>query len=375
MPFPWSSAGPQMWFPTKRSPPPSPACLPPLQRLTSRSHLFYPSFWESGWPRHSQTAKQPVLQSQCQVQQAELGCPCWENDPVTGPSDKTSWGREGWEAERFTLTPLLLRDTFTFQRPENWKEGCSGAEQIWNINFQKYGQTLLPGSLAAREPHIEHRFPPKTQSKTAGTTDFYRNSSQNNYLSSGLLKIQISPIGRGQGFGLVRRAAAGGSSGRSKAEREQESQEPSPAGQSSSPAALHTCPLNHQSCSCCQHFWAQSLYMTMRFFALMTTSVCCPFRIRTVNFSNTCTDAFWAFCSPSLWPLCPCSSHDLVPSLSVVFQAGSLLHLLILAAYSPYQQCKEHRAQQHLDGTPDARNSFPGSLGRTAAWQTPLQAL
>lgn len=42
VPFPWSSAGPHICFPTERSPSPCPASLPPLQRLTSRSHLFYP---------------------------------------------------------------------------------------------------------------------------------------------------------------------------------------------------------------------------------------------------------------------------------------------------------------------------------------------
>lgn len=41
------------------------------------------SSWESWWPRHSQTAKESVLQCHCHVQQTKLGCPHWENDPVS----------------------------------------------------------------------------------------------------------------------------------------------------------------------------------------------------------------------------------------------------------------------------------------------------
>lgn len=215
--IPLSPAGPQILFPIERSAPFCPASVPTLQRLRSRSHLFYPLIL-----RKLMAKAFPDSQAVCTALTATFsrqssGTPSlgeWPSQsPASNALDKTSWEGEGWKAQRLTLTPLLLRDTFTLQHPENWKKGVLGLNKSETLTFRSVGKHLCLVLLELMTLTQDWK-------QNCWTTDFYRNCAQNNYLSSGLLKNQICPVGRVQAFRLMRRTAAGGSWGRTKAERE-----------------------------------------------------------------------------------------------------------------------------------------------------------
>lgn len=173
--IPLSPAGPQIWFPTERSPPFCPASVPTLQRPRSRSHPFYPLILRKLMAKAFPDSHAVCAALTATFSRQSSGTPLlgeWPSQsPASSASDKTSWEGEGWKAQTHADSTVAERHFYT-SVPWELKKGCSGAKQIQNINFQNCGKTLLPGSFGAHDPHpklkaklLNHRLLQKLCSK------------------------------------------------------------------------------------------------------------------------------------------------------------------------------------------------------------------